>query len=120
MRECGVHLCDADALNASSGATNLKQALHQLRERTSRVYLHLDVDVFDPSEAPGNEFSPPGGLALTKVAEMLRAIRELFEVSAVGIASYDPEQDPAGRVPGAVRRVLAGALPQAAARLATR
>jgi arginase len=64
---------------------------------TRGVYLHLDLDVFDPREVPANGYQPAGGLSVRAVAEFLRELPALVPVLAAAVTAYDPACDPAGQ-----------------------
>jgi arginase len=51
------------------------------------VYVHLDPDVLDPAENPV-PYARPGGLSLTEVAELLRAVAERGPVVGVEITAF--------------------------------
>jgi arginase len=62
------------------------------------VYLHIDLDVLDPSEGRANAWAAPGGLS---VAELERAVDEVskrYDVRAASITAYDPKVDRRGRI----------------------
>lgn len=84
------------------GLRALEAALDDLKARVGRVYVHLDLDVLDPTEVgKANEFAPDGGLGAEELETALGMVRERFDVAACGIASYDPAFDADGRVLGA-------------------
>jgi arginase len=76
----------------------LLPALDDLAERVRRIYLHIDMDILDPSEAPANQFVVPGGLTLADLLYAIDLIGKRFRIMAAGIASYDPAYDPDERV----------------------
>ena len=80
--------------------------LAALRTRVSDVYVHLDLDVLDPSEATANPFPAAGGLTVDEVDAILGIVRDRFTIRAVGIASYDPDRDVDGRALAAALRFL--------------
>jgi arginase len=96
----------------------LAKALDELRTRVGRVYVHLDLDVLDPtSVAPANQFAPESGMDAEALLAALGMIRERFVVAASGIASYDPAFDPHERILGvalACAGLLAASEPAAA------
>ena len=100
MREGGVGLCIA------ADVEQLEPALQRLRDRTANVYVHLDLDVIAQAEGEANGYWAPGGLPVARIAQALQLIRELFNVKAVGVASYDPAYDGDGRVAAAAARLL--------------
>jgi arginase len=80
-------------------------ALEALSERVARAYLHLDLDVLDPSEGRANRFAAHGGLT----AELEGAIElafDRFHVAAAAITAYDPALDTDGRMAGAAAAVI--------------
>jgi arginase len=70
-----------------------------------RAYLHLDVDVLDPSEGRANRFAAPGGPHVADVEALVgEAGRALF-VEAAALSAYDPECDADGRIGRAAVRL---------------
>jgi arginase len=86
----------------------LEPALDALR--TSRVYLHLDLDALDAGEGRANEYASPGGPSLARYLEAVDAVFDRFDVAAVGLTSFNPVADTDGRARAAahalIRRVL--------------
>ncbi len=76
----------------------LRSELAALRDRVEDVYLHLDLDVLDPSEGRANALAAPDGLTLSALREAVRLIAELFRVRAVAVSAYDPSFDEGGSV----------------------
>ena len=69
-------------------------------------YLHLDLDVLDPSEAVTNPWPTPGGLTVASLIDAVNDARAHQPLKALGIASYDPAADPDHRGDQAVARIL--------------
>lgn len=80
--------------------------LDALATRAREVYLHLDLDVLDPSEARVSEYAEPGGLAVEEVEEACRLVAGRFGVRAVTVASYDPDWDEGGKGAQAALRLM--------------
>jgi arginase len=74
------------------------QALDDLRGRTGDVYLHIDLDVLDPSEGNANRLAAPGGLAAGEVERVVDAVAERLNVRAAAFTSYDPGADGEGTI----------------------
>jgi arginase len=68
-----------------------------LRSRVPRVYLHLDLDVHDPAEAPANTYGAADGLSRAQVLDATSRVGARFEIAAAAFAAYDPAVDPEGR-----------------------
>jgi arginase len=81
-------------------------ALEALSARVPRAYLHVDLDVLDPSEGRANRFAADGGLM---VRELERAIELAFDrvhVAAAAITAYEPALDADGRMARAAAAVI--------------
>ncbi|HYN19714.1 MAG TPA: arginase family protein [Thermoanaerobaculia bacterium] len=68
--------------------------LDQLTKHVEEVYLHVDLDAFDPDVAPGIVDDPvPGGLSLHDMEEAIRAVTARFRIRAAALTTYNPELD---------------------------
>jgi arginase len=70
------------------------------------VYLHVDLDVLDPSEGRVNEFAAPGGLTTAQLVEAVREIAARSNVAAASVTAYNPDVDSDGRAHEAALRVI--------------
>jgi arginase len=84
---------EAARMEADGARAALDSALTELARRVSRVYLHIDLDVHDPSEAQANQYAVPGGLAARTVRELVRVVAERFSIVAAALTAYDPTCD---------------------------
>lgn len=75
----------------------LDAALADLAGRVDQVYIHMDLDVLDPTDLKANHFSVPGGLTVAQLAEVVRATGRHVKIAAAGITAYDPAHDPEGK-----------------------
>ena len=71
--------------------------LEKMAREVDQVYLHVDVDVHDPGEAPANFYNAPGGLRADEVREAIACIGQYVSIAGGGIGSYDPSFDPEGK-----------------------
>jgi arginase len=58
-----------------------------------RVYVHIDVDVLDPSISPGTNFQGSGGLSVESLIDAIACTFNRYRVAALTIANYNPEKD---------------------------
>ena len=86
----------ADSFRAGDLAP-FEAALTTLRSRVARVYLHLDLDVHDPGEAPANTYGAADGLSRAQVLDATGRVGAHFQIAAAAFAAYDPSVDPEGR-----------------------
>ncbi|MCS5733998.1 arginase family protein [Herbiconiux daphne] len=56
----------------------------------TEVYLHVDLDVLDPSEITGIAFPEPFGVTTAQLTAAIRAVREEFTVVGAGITEFAP------------------------------
>lgn len=62
-----------------------------------RLYLHLDLDVHDPSAGAANRFAAPGGLLPARTAGLIAAAAGILPLAGAAITAFDPAADPSGR-----------------------
>jgi agmatinase len=65
----------------------IEQILHSL---TEQVYITIDIDVFDPSFAPGTGTPEPGGLNWFQVTDLLHHVCETKNIVGVDIVEVSP------------------------------
>jgi arginase len=78
--------------------TGLPTVLEDLRTNVpGPAYLHLDLDVMDPSEGRINCYAAPGGLSRQDVEWAIAAIADVVPLGAAALTALDPAADPDGR-----------------------
>jgi arginase len=97
------------ATDLDSDPSVLDRALGHLGH-LGQVYLHIDIDVLDPIDAPGVDYPVACGLRLAQLQDMLERIAGMDNLAAVGIASVNPEKDIDGRTVGAAVALAAQTL----------
>jgi arginase len=100
-----VTLLDRTGVTRVLRTEHLGSQLASLAQQVDGIYLHLDLDVLDPTEAIGNQWVPPGGLTIESIKEAVKTIQAHTRIKALGIASYDPEADHDGRALAAVSSI---------------
>lgn len=71
----------------------LAAAVEQLGSRVSDIYVHLDIDVLDPSELANLRFAEPGGPTRLEMANALMVIMKHPKVTAFGVSDINPRRD---------------------------
>ncbi|GIF22490.1 arginase [Actinoplanes tereljensis] len=74
------------------------------------MWLHLDVDVLDPSSLPAVTYPQPGGPDLDQLAALLTPLATAPDLLGVSIADFRPDLDPEGHFAAALIRLLDRAL----------
>ncbi|HYZ19554.1 MAG TPA: arginase family protein [Gaiellaceae bacterium] len=94
---------------------SLERALGELAERVDEVYVHIDLDVLDPTAGKANDWAVDGGLTASELDEALASILARFDVPAAAFTAYDPRFDPEGRVPQIAATLARRLAPEAVA-----
>lgn len=70
----------------------LQHIIKDLRNQIAgkKVYLSIDMDVFDPSEAPGVSTPEPGGLNYFEVEELIRSICKSCQIVGCDLVEITP------------------------------
>jgi len=84
---------DASAITVVPPGAALEPALDALAGRCEVVYLHVDVDVLDPSVAAMNQYAAPGGLTLEALVDAIGAVAARLPVGAASVSAFNPEVD---------------------------
>jgi arginase len=103
---------ESSAVTRVAAGEAVTPALEALAARTRDVYVHVDLDVLDPSEGQANRYRSPNGMTADAVAAAVAETAQRFRIRAAAITAYEPVFDPEGRVPAAavtIARQLVGA-----------
>ena len=95
--------------------TTRSKALHaqmqRLSELTDVIYVHIDMDVLEPSEVAGHPLTVPGGPTSVELAQALTEMFRYEKVAALGVASTPAgARDPDGTSRQAAYNLIQGAL----------
>jgi arginase family enzyme len=66
---------------------NLARQIDRLAQLTDIIYVHIDMDVLDPSEVAGHPLTAPDGPTSRELAAALEVMFRHPKVGALGIAS---------------------------------
>jgi arginase len=103
-----VRALSGDLIHSASVEAVLERPLDDLHQRAREIYLHVDLDVLNPSEGRANEHASPGGLSLAELEQALRlSLAELEQalrlvgsclpVMGAAITAYNPRLRPKWR-----------------------
>ncbi len=106
MREQGMRWHTIHDIERRGFDAVLEEAIQQALDGPDRIYLSVDVDVLDPSCAPGTGTPEPGGLT---ARELLRAVRQVTlqaELAGADVVEVSPPYDAAGITAEVAHRVV--------------
>ena len=93
LERSGIALVSAEAVRAHGASAALEAPLQRITGQTRRLYVHLDLDVLDASEATANQFAAPGGLSAAELASAVRFLACQATIVAAAMTAYDPSRD---------------------------
>ncbi|MCK4484666.1 MAG: arginase family protein [Candidatus Thorarchaeota archaeon] len=82
------------------------KAINKIAMQVNTIYISVDLDVLDPSVAPGVSHPESGGLSMVELVELLRACFATGKVKYVDIAELNPLVDTTGRTSVTARDVV--------------
>jgi len=88
--------------------SQVERAIHALGT-LPQIYLHIDIDVLDPAEAPGVNYPAGGGLRVVQLQDAVREVVGLGNLAAIGLTAVDPEKDIDGRTVASALQVVEAA-----------
>ncbi|MFX1466017.1 MAG: arginase family protein [Promethearchaeota archaeon] len=88
-----VQVVTTDELKEDSQMKILHSALTKLHSQVQEVYLHIDIDVIDPQEAPGVNYRTPNGLSLDEMEKAIKMIAANFRIKAAALTAYNPDHE---------------------------
>ena len=83
---------------AESIGAELADRLGKELDGPQQLYVHLDLDVLDPSDGRVNEYACEGGVSAANLRSAMRGLGSLDNVAALTLSAYDPSYDVDGRV----------------------
>ena len=94
----GVEEALAPALACLAGRGDCRPRRPGQPRGVEQVYLHVDIDVLDPTLTPATDFPSPGGLDMHELADAAGAVARRFRIAGVSLTAFDPSvADPDGR-----------------------
>jgi arginase len=96
LREHGIQRASSAALRSSQALTHIEKALDTVESAANGFILSFDVDVLDPTLAPGVSTPVPGGLSLEQLTLIFSRVARSPKLRAIEIVEYSPERDKDG------------------------
>jgi arginase len=115
VADADVFLCDARDLDPRERELLDSSGVHHLHDPAELpgalppdrpIYVHLDVDILDPADAPAMTYPVPGGPSLQSLISLGEALRASRRLAAVSVTTWDLATDRDGRTERACLSVL--------------
>ena len=92
-------------------SANVDRQMERLSELADLIYVHVDMDVLDPTEVPGHPLTVADGPTSVELGATIEAMFRHDKAAALGIASTPwGERDPDGRSRQAAYNLIEGAI----------
>lgn len=91
----GVIIVTADRVQRE-GVERALSALPGATRGGGAAYVTIDIDVLDPSGAPGTGYPEPGGITYYQLRESLRLVASRYDIVGFDVTEVDPLYDAAG------------------------
>ncbi len=112
LQRLGVRIYFMEEVKERGFKTVFEEALDTVKKRTKGFGLSIDLDAFDPQEAPGVGSPVPQGLKIKDVLPSLSIVQNDRAFKALEIVEYNPDRDKDGKTLFLVRDLLLNLLPK--------
>jgi arginase len=85
-----IPIISSEDLKTSDGLTRA-----MARSESSNLYVHIDLDFFNPNDFEGAQFQAPGGISMDELAPVLAELNSCFTIVGLGVVEFvsdDPEK----------------------------
>lgn len=106
LERFGVHVFDSKYIQHDGIEATLKRAVDLASQGTAGFGLSIDLDVFDPAEAPGVNSPSADGAHQASWLPLLAGLASHDDCLAVEIVEYDPTRDPSGTTAALACRLI--------------
>lgn len=93
VKENGVSIYTMKDVREKPIKNIMTEAIESLNKRVDAIYVSLDMDVVDQSEAPGCPAIGPGGMSASSLIEAITLLGEQTKVKGLEIVEIDPTVD---------------------------
>ena len=82
-------------LVASSGVNHLvdPQSLYEYAFPDLPIYIHFDVDIINPLDAPAMSYAAAGGPRASELEDIFRFLAQTLRIVAISLSSWNPDLD---------------------------
>jgi arginase len=110
LRRSKVHLYTMDRVRHLGAQQAMEEAVHKLSESCEKIYVHLDIDVLEPSEIRAIHMKVPNGLTTAECAGALRVVRRTGMLCGFAVTVFNAREDPDGTEALKLNRLIVDSL----------
>lgn len=108
----GVRVFTIDEVRQRGLPAVFGEALARVRQAPGGYGVSLDLDVFDPREAPGVGSPEPAGLSQTELMPALAGLAGDPDLLALEVMEFNPDRDAGGRTAALLARLIGAVFPR--------
>jgi len=110
LRQSKVHFYSMEKVVKLGAEQAMKDATEKLLESCERIYVHMDIDVLDPSEMKAIHMNVPDGLKLNECANALHVVRKTERLCGLAVMVFNARKDPDGTEARKLNRMIVDGL----------
>ena len=110
LKESKVHLYTMDKIRELGPERAMKEATEKLLRAARRIYIHIDIDVLDPSEIGATQLPVPGGLGLIECSNALRVVSQSGKLCGLAVMVFNAHKDPNGKEASQLNQLIVNSL----------
>lgn len=111
LHDAGIPVWEVGKLRAEGVAVVARVALDRLeRDELDGFWVHLDVDIMDPSVMPAVDSPDPGGIDREEFLALFAPLVASPRCAGLHVGIFDPDLDPDGRLAGELTDTLVTAI----------
>ncbi len=111
LKRLGVRVYYMSEVQERGFDTVFQEALHHVKQGTTGFGVTIDLDAFDPEDAPGVGTPESQGLKAQEALPALTILQRDPDLKALEIVEYNPERDRGGKTLSLIRDLLINILP---------
>jgi arginase len=96
LRSSKVHLYTMEKVKQLGAERAIREVVERLSRSCRNIYVHIDIDVLDPSEIKALHMNVPDGLGMADCASALRFVRETGRLCGLAVMVFNAHKDPSG------------------------
>ena len=112
LKESKVHLYTMDRVAKLGAEQAMKDATEKLLDSCERIYVHIDIDVLDPSEIKAIHMNVPDGLKLAECTSALQVLRKTGILCGLAVMVFNARKDRDGTEARKLNRSIVDGLGQ--------
>ncbi|MHA1821571.1 MAG: arginase family protein [Promethearchaeota archaeon] len=92
-RTIGTEIIEGGKMDEENNGKNNRKNISKLKGVKPRAYISIDLDVFDPSQAPATGYPIPGGIRFNDMLDVFEYITRQFNIIGIDLVEYAPNLD---------------------------